>query len=79
MENVMITPRTPPWGVKLHYNVFYISWNKKYCFNENECDKLYPSGTAPARIYGTPKMINFFSSDAFSKFCPNNSSIGFFN
>ena len=25
-------------------------------FNENEYDKLYPSGSAPARIYGTSKM-----------------------
>ena len=29
---------------------------KKNFFNEIEYDKLYLSGSAPARIYGTPKM-----------------------
>ena len=29
---------------------------QKKFLNETECDKLYPSGFAPARIYGTPKM-----------------------
>ena len=28
---------------------------------------MYPSGSAPARIYGTPKMHKFFSSGSFSK------------
>ena len=36
-------------------------------FNEIEYDKLYPSGSAPARIYGTPKMHKFSSSDSFPK------------
>ena len=27
---------------------------QKNFFNEIEYDKLYPSGSAPARIYGTP-------------------------
>ena len=31
---------------------------------------MYPSGTAPADIYGTPKMRNFSSSDLFAKLCP---------
>ena len=31
----------------------------KNFFNENEYDKLYPSGSALALIYGTPKMYNF--------------------
>ena len=35
----------------------------KNLFNENEFDKLYPSGFAPAHIYGTPKMQTFSSSD----------------
>ena len=46
---------------------FFQSWN---FFNENEYDKLYPSGSAPARIYGTPKMHKFSSSDSFPKLCP---------
>ena len=41
--------------------------------------KLYPSGSANARIYGTPKMHKFSSSDSFPKFCPIASSIGTFN
>ena len=35
--------------------------------NENEHVKLYPSGSAPARIYGTHKMREFSSSDLFLK------------
>ena len=27
-----------------------------FFFNGTEYDKLYPSGSAPTRIYGTPKM-----------------------
>ena len=48
-------------------------------FNENEYDKLYPFGSAPARIYGTPKMHKFSSSDSFPKLRPIVSSIGTFN
>ena len=40
---------------------------------------MYPSGSAPACIYGTPKMHKFFSSDTFPKFCPTVSSIAIFN
>ena len=52
---------------------------QKSFFNENEYDKLYPSGCAPARIYGTPKMHKFSPSDSFPKFRPIVSSIGTFN
>ena len=48
-------------------------------FNEIEYDKLYPSGSAPARIYGTPKMHKFFSGDSFPKLCLIVSSIVTFN
>ena len=41
--------------------------------------KLYPSGFAPACIYGTPKMHKFSSSDPFPKIRPIVSSIGTFN
>ena len=57
---------------------FYVSWNKKF-FNEIEYDKLYTSGSAPARIYGTPKMHKFSSSDLFPKLRPIVLSIGTFN
>ena len=47
--------------------------------NENEHDDFYPSGSAPARIYGTPKIHIFSSSDSFPKLRPIVSSIGTFN
>ena len=40
---------------------------------------MYPSGSAPARIYGTPKMHKYSSSDSFPKLRPIVSSIGTFN
>ena len=52
---------------------------QKNFFNEIEYDKLYPSGSAPARIYGTPKMHKFSSNDLFPKHRPIVSSIGTFN
>ena len=48
-------------------------------FNENVYDKLYRSGSAPAHIYGTPKMHKFSPSDTFPKRGPIVSSIGTFN
>ena len=47
----------------------------KIC-NENVYDKFYPSGSAPARIYGTPKIHKFSPSDTFPKLHPIVSSIG---
>ena len=52
---------------------------QKNFFNENESDKLYPSGFAPARNYGTLEVHKFFSSDTFPKLRPIVSSIGNFN
>ena len=52
---------------------------QKNLFNENEYNKLYPSGSAPARIYGTPKMHKFSSSDSFPQLRPIVSFIGTFN
>ena len=51
---------------------------QKNFFNEIEYDKLYPSGSAPTRIYGNPKMHKFSSSDSFPKLGPIVSSIGAF-
>ena len=53
--------------------------SQKNFFNEIEYDKLYPSGSVPARIYGTPKMHKFSSNDSFPKLRPVVSSIGTFN
>ena len=58
---------------------FLRTLKQKNFFNENEYNKLYPSGSAPARIYGTPKMHKFYSSDSFPKLRPIVSSIGTFN
>ena len=58
---------------------FLCKLKQKNFFNETECDKLYPFGSATARIYGTPKMHKFSSSDSFPKLCPIVSSIGTFN
>ena len=59
--------------------MFLCKLKQKNFFNENVYDKLYPSGSAPGRIYGTPKMHKFSSSDLFPKLCPIVSSIGTFN
>ena len=40
---------------------------------------MYPSGSAPAPIYGTSKMHKFSCSDSFPKLHPIISSIGNFN
>ena len=58
---------------------FLCNLKQKSFFNENEYNKLYPSGSAPARIYGTPKMQKFFSSDSFPQLRPIVSSTGTFN
>ena len=42
---------------------FLCKLKQKNFFNDNEYDQLYPSGFAPARIYGTPKMHKLSSSD----------------
>ena len=52
---------------------------QKNFFNEIQYNKLYQSGSAPACIYGTPKMHKFSSSDSFPKLRPIVSSIVTFN
>ena len=52
---------------------------QKNFFNENEYDKLYPSGSASARIYGIHKMHKFYSSNSFPKLHPIFLSIDTFN
>ena len=58
---------------------FFRKLKQKNFFNEIKYDKLYPSGSAPARIYGTPKLHKLSSSDSFPKLRPIVSSIGTFN
>ena len=73
--------KTQTWNVKLHYNVFYISWNKKKFFNGIGYDKFYLSGLA--HIEGctgrTLKMHKFSSSDSFPKLHRIVLSVGIFN
>ena len=52
---------------------------QKSFFNEIEYDKVCPSDSAPAHIYGTRKMHKFSSSDSFLKLRPIVSSTGTFN
>ena len=40
---------------------------------------MYPSGSAPAQMYGTPEMHKFPSSDSIPKHPPIVSSMGTFN
>ena len=58
---------------------FLCNLKQKNSFNEIEYDKLYPSGFAPAHIYGAPKMQKFSSSDSFPKLYLIVSSIDTFN
>ena len=52
---------------------------QKKNFHEMEYDTLFPSGSAPAPIYGTPKMHKFSSSNSFPTLRPIVSSICTFN
>ena len=52
---------------------------QNYFFHEKEYDKSYHSGSAPACIYGTPRMHQFSSSNSFPKRRPIISSISTFN
>ena len=61
------------------FQCFLCSLKQKHFFNQIEYDKLYPSSSRPAHIYGTPKMHKSFSSDSFPKLRPIVLSIGTFN
>ena len=52
---------------------------KQKKINENGYDKLYPPGSASARIYGTSRIHKLSSSDSFPKLRPIISSIDIFN
>ena len=50
--------------------------NEKKCLNDVDYKFIYPSGSAPAKIYGTPKMHKLTDSDSFLKLRPIVSSVG---
>ena len=52
---------------------------KKGFMNSKDYDNMYPSGSQPARIYGTPKMHKFKVSDKIPSLRPIVSSIGTYN
>ena len=58
---------------------FLSKLTQKYFFNENEYDKLYPTDSSPALIYGTPKMHKFSSCDSFPNLLLIVSSLGTLN
>ena len=59
--------------------LFLRKLKQKIFVSKIEYGKLYLSGYAPARMYGTPKMREFSSGDSSPKLRPIFSSIGIFN
>ena len=53
--------------------------NEKKCLNDVDYKFIYPSGSAPAKIYGTPKMHKLTDSDTFPKLRPIVFSVGTYN
>ena len=53
--------------------------NEKKCLNDVDYKFIYPSGSAPAKFYGTPKMHNLTDSDSFPELRPIVSSVGNYN
>ena len=47
--------------------------------DDAEYEKIYPSGSSPTKIYGSPKMHNPFDSNSPPSFRPIVSSIGTYN
>ena len=61
----------PPLKCEASLQRFLHKLKQKNLFNGIEYSKLYPSGYAPAHIYGTPKMHKFSSSNPFPKLRPD--------
>ena len=53
--------------------------NKKKVFRDMEYSNLYPKGTKPARIYGTPQIHKAFLPGSLPPFRPMFSSIDTYN
>ena len=49
------------------------------CLDDSEYEKIYPSGSSPAKIYGSPKMYKPFDSNSPPNIRPIVSSIGTYN
>ena len=46
--------------MKEPHNGLYVKLIKKYIFSDIEYSNLYPKGTKPTRLYGTPKIHKAF-------------------
>ena len=55
---------------------FLRSLKNNKCLDNVEYGKIYPSGSSPAKIYGSPKMHKAFDSNSLPNFRPSVSSIG---
>ena len=53
--------------------------NEKKCLNDVDYKFIYPTGSAPDKIYGTPKMHKLADSDSFPKLRTIVSSVGTYN
>ena len=53
--------------------------NEKKFLNDVDYKFIYPSGSAPVKIYATPKMHKLTDSDSFPKLWPIASSAGTYN
>ena len=49
------------------------------CLHDVEDEKIYPGGSCPGKIYGSPKMHRPFHSNSLPNFRPIVSSIGTYN
>ena len=58
---------------------FLRKFKNNKCLDDVEYEKIYPSGSCPAKIYGSPKVHKPFDSNSLSNFRPIVSSIGTYN
>ena len=63
-----------PSNENLNYNV-----KNNKCLDDVESEKIYPRGSCPAKIYGSPKMHKPFDSNSLPNFRPIVSSIVTYN
>ena len=61
---------TIKWGAKLQRFLRTLK-NERKCLNHVDYKLIYPSGSAPAKIYGTPKIRKLTVSESFPDFWPN--------
>ena len=67
--------------IKREYKLerFLCTFKNNKCLDDVEREKIYPSGSSPVKIYGSPKMHKSFDSSSIPKFRPIISFIGTYN